>query len=163
MDIAILFPVIHEFDSFEKVDFNINVHGDYKFDENFEIFWNLKLWNFKKTEIFEIFWKFWNLLNILKSYENFEFFWNFWNLKIFLKFLKFENIFEIFEILKKKSVSDDNARGSRMSITVVCSISDVQLKIPRKLFKLPVNSSAAVNSLENYGPVNSLSVKIVKQ
>jgi hypothetical protein len=31
------------------------------------------------------------------------------------------------------------------------------------LFKLPVNSSAAVNSLENYGPVNSLSVKNVKQ
>jgi hypothetical protein len=28
---------------------------------------------------------------------------------------------------------------------------------------LPVNSSAAVNSLENYGPVNSLSVKNVKQ
>jgi hypothetical protein len=26
------------------------------------------------------------------------------------------------------------------------------------LFELPVNSSAAVNSLENYGPVNSLSV-----
>jgi hypothetical protein len=43
------------------------------------------------------------------------------------------------------------------------SLSDVQLKIPRKLFKLPVNSSAAVNSLENYGPVNSLSVKNVKQ
>ena len=37
MDIAMLFPVIHEFDSFEKVDFNINVHGD-KFYENFEIF-----------------------------------------------------------------------------------------------------------------------------
>jgi hypothetical protein len=45
--------------------------------------------------------------------------------------------------------SDDNARGSRKTITVVCSISDVQLKIPRKLFKFPVNSSAAVNSLEN--------------
>ena len=80
-----------------------------------------------------------------------------------LKFLKF---FEIFEILKKKSgflVSDNNARGSRIAITVVCPISDVQLKILRKLFKLPVNSSAAVNSLENYGPVNSLSVKNVKQ
>jgi hypothetical protein len=24
--------------TFEKVDFNINVHGDYKFYENFEIF-----------------------------------------------------------------------------------------------------------------------------
>ena len=81
-----------------------------------------------------------------------------------LKFLKF---FEIFEILKKKSgflVSDNNARGSRIAITVVCPISDVQLKILRKLFKLPVNSSAAVNSLENYEPVNnSLSVKNVKQ
>jgi hypothetical protein len=50
-----------------------------------------------------------------------------------------------------------------IAITVVCPISDVQLKILRKLFKLPVNSSAAVNSLENYGPVNSLSVKNVKQ
>jgi hypothetical protein len=73
---------------------------------------------------------------------------------------------EIFEILTKKSGfldSDDNARGSRITITVVCPISDIQLKIPRKLFKLPVNSSAAVNSLENYGPVNSLSVKNVKQ
>jgi hypothetical protein len=58
---------------------------------------------------------------------------------------------------------DDNARGSRIAITVVYPISNVQLKIPRKLFKLPVNSSAAVNSLENYGPVNSLSVKNVKQ
>jgi hypothetical protein len=29
--------------------------------------------------------------------------------------------------------SDDNARGSRITITVVCPISDVQLKIPRKL------------------------------
>ena len=72
---------------------------------------------------------------------------------------------EIFEIFKKKSEfldSDDNARGSRIAITVVYPISNVQLKIPRK-FKLPVNSSAAVNSLENYGPVNSLSVKNVKQ
>ena len=47
--------------------------------------------------------------------------------------------------------------------TEIFKISDIQLKIPRKLFKLPVNSSAAVNSLENYGPVNSLSVKNVKQ
>ena len=83
-------------------------------------------------------------------------------LNFFGKFLNHE----IFEILTKKSGfldSDDNARGSRITITVVCPISDVQLKIPRKLFKLPVNSSAAVNSLENYGPVNSLSVKNVKQ
>ena len=73
----------------------------------------------------------------MKFYEN-------WNLK---KKLKFWN--EIFEILTKKSGflgSDDNARGSRITITVVCPISDVQLKIPRKLFKLPGNSSAAVNS-----------------
>ena len=46
--------------------------------------------------------------------------------------------------------SDDNARGSRITITVVCPISDVQLKIPRKLFKLPVNSLVSVNSLENF-------------
>ena len=85
--------------------------------------------------------------------------------EIFKNFGKFGN-HEIFEILKKKSGfldSDDNARGSRITITVVCPISDVQLKIPRKLFKLPANSSAAVNSFENYGPVNSLSVKNVKQ
>ena len=63
-----------------------------------------------------------------------EIFWKFWN-------------HEIFEILTKKSGfldSDDNARGSRITITVVCPISDVQLQIPRKLFKLPVNSSATV-------------------
>jgi hypothetical protein len=73
---------------------------------------------------------------------------------------------ENFEILKKKFGfldSDDNARGSRITITVVCPISDIQLKSSRKLFKLPVNSSAAVNGLENYGSVNSLSVKNVKQ
>jgi hypothetical protein len=45
------------------------------------------------------------------------------------------------EILKSGFLdSDDNARGSRITITVVCPISDVQLKIPRKLFKLPVNT-----------------------
>ena len=82
---------------FEKVDFNINVHGDYKsyekkfgilkFYENFEIM-NFKkkkfnfrilkffdnfeiLWNLMKTEIFEIFWKFWNLMKILNSCEHF--------------------------------------------------------------------------------------------
>ena len=109
MDIVMLFPQSFISDSFEKVDFNINVHGNYKF------------------------------------YENFEF---------FLKFLKFQNSGFL--------DSDDNARWSRITITVVCPISDVQLKIPRELFKLPVNSSAAVNSLENYGPVNSLSVKNVK-
>jgi hypothetical protein len=73
------------------------------------------------------------------------------------------NFFEIFEILKKKIGFLDSDRGSRITITVVCPISDVQLKIPRKLFKLPVNSSATVNSLENYGPVNSPSIKNVKQ
>ena len=84
----------------------------------------------------------------------------------FFEIFEILNFFEIFKILEKKSGfldSDDNARGSRIAITVVCPISDVQLKIPRNLFKLPVNSSAAVNSLENYGPVNSLSVKNVKQ
>jgi hypothetical protein len=73
--------------------------------------------------------------------------------------LEILNFFEIFEILKKNSGFLDSDRGSRITINVVCPISDVQLKIPRKLFKLPVNSSAAVNSLENYGPVN----KNVKQ
>jgi hypothetical protein len=41
MDIFMLFPQSFISDSFEKVDFNINVHGDYKFYENlnfFEIF-----------------------------------------------------------------------------------------------------------------------------
>ena len=33
-----LFPQSFISDSFEKVNFNINVHGDYKFYENFEIF-----------------------------------------------------------------------------------------------------------------------------
>ena len=82
--------VIHN-DSFEKVDFNINLHGDYKSYENFEFFWNFWnfkikkknffrilnffenfeiLWNLMKTQIFEIFWKFWNLMKILKCYEN---------------------------------------------------------------------------------------------
>ena len=39
------------------------------------------------------------------------------------------------------------------------------MKLLNKWFvvvKLPVNSSEAVNSIENYGPVNSLSVKNVK-
>ena len=45
MDIVMLFPVIHN-DSFEKVDFNINLHGDYKSYENFEIM------NFKKKFFF---------------------------------------------------------------------------------------------------------------
>jgi hypothetical protein len=52
---------------FEKVDFNINVHGDYKFYENFEI-----LWNFMKTEIFEIFWKFWILMKFFIRFQNFH-------------------------------------------------------------------------------------------
>ena len=41
MDIVMLFPQSFISDSFEKVDFNINVHGDYKFYENFEFFGNL--------------------------------------------------------------------------------------------------------------------------
>ena len=61
------------------------------------------------------------------------------------------------------SIATITPEDSRITITVVCPISDIQLKIPQKLFKLPGNSSAAVNSLENYGPVNSLSVKNVKQ
>ena len=38
MDIFMLFPQSFISDSFEKVDFNINVHDDYKFYENFEFF-----------------------------------------------------------------------------------------------------------------------------
>ena len=38
MDIFMLFPQSFISDSFEKVDFNINVHGDYKFNEKFRIF-----------------------------------------------------------------------------------------------------------------------------
>ena len=45
-------PVIHN-DSFEKLEFNINLHGDYKSYVNFEI------------------------LKILKFYENFEINFNF--------------------------------------------------------------------------------------
>ena len=141
-----LFPQSCISNSFEKVDFNINVHGDYKFYEKFRFFFILKFWIF--------FWKFWNFMKT-EIFEN------------FLKILKFGIFYsKFFKIFKKNSGfldSDDNARWSRITITVVCSISDVQLKIPRKLFKLPVNSSAAVNSLENYGPVNSLSIKNVKQ
>jgi hypothetical protein len=35
-------PVIHN-DSFEKLDFNINLHGDYKSYENLEFFGNYEL------------------------------------------------------------------------------------------------------------------------
>jgi hypothetical protein len=51
MDIVMLFPQSFISDSFEKVDFNINVHGDYKFYENFEILKknceNFEILNFK--------------------------------------------------------------------------------------------------------------------
>ena len=118
-------------------------------------FWESRLQH-KCTWWPQVLWKFWIFLKFLK-------FWNsvkilkFWTLKFLLKILKF------YEFLKKNSGFLDSDRGSRITITVVCPISDVQLKIPRKLFKLPVNSSAAVNGLENYGSVNSLSVKNVKQ
>ena len=68
MDIFMLFPQSFISDSFEKVDFNINVHDDYKFYENFEFFWN-----------------FWNL-EIWKFCENFVKILKFWTLK-FLFFL----------------------------------------------------------------------------
>jgi hypothetical protein len=128
--------------------------------------------------------KFWNLIKIWKSYQNFHkiskisVFIKFHKISKFSK-KKIQNYkikknynfrvqnFKISRNFKMKNLkfskiksefldSDDNARGSRIVITVVYPISNVQLKIPRKLFKLPVNSSAAVNSLENYGPVNSL-------
>ena len=57
MDIFMLFPVIHKSDSFEKVDFNINVYGDYK---SYEI-----------LNFFEIL-KFFEIFEILKFCENFE-------------------------------------------------------------------------------------------
>jgi hypothetical protein len=50
MDIVMLFPQSFTSDSFEKVDFNINVHGDYKFFEIFEILKfceNFVIMNFK--------------------------------------------------------------------------------------------------------------------
>ena len=77
-----------EFDSFEKVDFNINLHGDYKmkilkFCENFEILWKLKFFNF---------------LKILKSWDNFEFFWNFRNLLKISEFSLIDNEVQVFRI-----------------------------------------------------------------
>ena len=68
-------PVIHN-DSFEKVDFSINLHGDYKSCEPFEFFWNL--WNFK-------------------FYENFEIM-NFKKENLILEFLNFLNFFKFYEI-----------------------------------------------------------------
>ena len=59
-------PVIHN-DSFEKLEFNINLHGDYKSYENFDFF-----------EFFEI----------LKFYENFETM-NFKKKKFNFRILKF--------------------------------------------------------------------------
>jgi hypothetical protein len=130
-----------------------------------QVLW--KFWNFMKFYENR---NFWNFLKILKSYEIFYKISKFsYYFKIFQKFSKFHKFLFFFLFLKfwkKKSEflhSDDNARGSRITITVVYPISNIQLKIQRKLFKLPVNSSAAVNSLKNYGPVNSLSVKNVKQ
>jgi hypothetical protein len=110
-----LFPQSFISDSFEKVDFNINVHGDYKFFEIFEILKfceNVVILNFKIL----IFW--------------IIFFWNVMKTEILIFFL------EIFEILKKNNGfldSDDNARGSRITITVVCPISDVQFKNSAKV------------------------------
>ena len=52
-----------EFDSFEKVDSNINLHGDYKSYENFEFF----------LKIYEIF-KFYEIFEILNFFEIFEIF-----------------------------------------------------------------------------------------
>ena len=62
MDIVMLFPQSFISDSFEKVDFNINVHGDYKFYENLEFCENFEILNFK---IFILF-----ILNFMKFYEN---------------------------------------------------------------------------------------------
>jgi TM2 domain-containing membrane protein YozV len=88
----------------------------------------LKFWNFKICENFVKILKFWTLTFLFFLFENFYFFFE--NFEILWNFMKTE-IFEIFEILQKNSGfldSDDNARGSRITITVVCSISDVQLK-----------------------------------
>jgi hypothetical protein len=76
MDILMLFPQSFISDSFEKVDFNINVHGNYKFYENFEFFWNFEILKFCENFIFFIlkFWIFfWKSWNFMKFYEN----WNF--------------------------------------------------------------------------------------
>ena len=59
-------PLIHN-DSFEKVDFNINLHGDYKSCEPFEFFEileilkfyeNFEIMNFKKENLILEFWNF---------------------------------------------------------------------------------------------------------
>jgi hypothetical protein len=86
---------------------NLEILEILKFCENFEIL------NFK---IFILF-----ILNFLFFFFNFEILWNFMKTEILKKKLKFWN-HEIFEILTKKNGfldSDDNARGSRITIAVV--------------------------------------------
>ena len=113
-----------------------------KFCENFEIlnftyflffyFRVLKfyeiLWKLKFLKIFEILWKFWNL------YENFEFFWNLWNLEIFENFRVFVD--------RRWSPSVPNRYKTFIQ-------SGRETKNPRKRFTL------SVDSLKNYGPLNS--------
>ena len=48
-----LFPQSFISDSFEKVDFNINLHGDYKSYEHFDFFWNYEILKF--CENFRVF------------------------------------------------------------------------------------------------------------
>jgi hypothetical protein len=97
-----------EFDSFEKVDFNINLHGDlWKFRIFFEIL--------KCFENFEILWKFWIFLKFMK-------FWNF--LKILNFFWKFWNLLKISEF----SLIDDEVRVFRINIKLL-SIPVAELKI----------------------------------
>ena len=104
-----------------------------KFCENFVKILNIKIFIFFILKFWNFFWKFWNFM---KFYEN----WNFW------KFRNFEFFFKsfFFEILNFFFGFLDSDRGSRITITVVCPISDVQLKIPRKLFKLPVQRQSIV-------------------
>ena len=134
-------PVIHN-DSFERVDFNINLHGDYKSNENFDFIFeifeilkfyeNLEIMNFKffflNFKILNFFWKFWNFM---KFNEN----WNFWNfLKILKNFRVFVNRRWSPSVPNKYKTFIQSSRGT---------------KSPRKRFTLPIHS------LKNYGPLNS--------
>ena len=89
-----IFLCYFPFDSFEKVDCNIHLHGDYQSYEHFEFFWNFK--------------KIWNL-NIFKFCGNFQF------LSLFLEFLKFWNFMKNSEF----SLIDDEVRVFRINIKLL--------------------------------------------
>ena len=113
-----LFPVIHKFDSFEKVDFNINVHGDYKSYEYFEFFEILKILNFKIFFFILEFWKFWNFMKT-EIFENFEILWKFW---IFWKISEF-------------SLIDDEVQVFRINIKLLSNpIAELKLRYNNILY-----------------------------